>query len=303
MSNTNDINTTIKAGTIDSVFKEVTHAESLGLRNPAQLRLFHLKLDSDTFTDEGLYKCLRKNIGYYVYSRTRISKFKEDDDEASINMEALDLVREARDKNPDAFGNMLWEILLYAFFEEKLGAPKIFSKIELNSLSAGAPYDGIHLLKIDDDSFQMVFGTSNVEDQIDAAVDNAFSKIRASLNQSQNGIALVNDLIFSQSVDPVLAKALSTIITPDPNAPDVDSAYGIFLCYSVGLQKENRTVAEYKKLVEKKMVDDIHYCLPRITKYIDDYGLSNRSFYIYVVPLDDATEDKTVIMKKITGGV
>lgn len=52
------------------------------LRNPAQLRLFHLKLDGDTFIDEGLYKCLRRNIGYYVYSRTRIAKFKEDDDEA-----------------------------------------------------------------------------------------------------------------------------------------------------------------------------------------------------------------------------
>ena len=72
MSSNIDINTTIKPGTIDSVFKEVTHGESLGLRNAAQLRLFHLKLDGDTFTDEGLYKCLRRNIGYYVYSRSRI---------------------------------------------------------------------------------------------------------------------------------------------------------------------------------------------------------------------------------------
>lgn len=72
-----DINTTIKAGTIDSVFKEVTHSESLGLRNAAQLRLFHLKLDGDTFTNDGLYKCLRRNIGYYVYSRSRIAKFKK----------------------------------------------------------------------------------------------------------------------------------------------------------------------------------------------------------------------------------
>ena len=94
MSSTIDINTTIKAGTIDSVFKEVTHSESLGLRNPAQLRLFHLKLDGDTFTNEGLYKCLRKNIGQYVYSRTRIAKFKEDDDEASIGLEAMQLINE-----------------------------------------------------------------------------------------------------------------------------------------------------------------------------------------------------------------
>lgn len=106
-----DINTTIKAGTIDSVFKEVTHSESLGLRNTAQLRLFHLKLDGDTFTDEGLYRCLRKNIGQYVYSRTRIAKFKGDDDEYSIGLEAMQLVNEQKQKSSEKFGNMLGEIL------------------------------------------------------------------------------------------------------------------------------------------------------------------------------------------------
>lgn len=298
-----DINTTIKAGTIDSVFKEVMHSESLGLRNTAQLRLFHLKLDGDTFTNDGLYKCLRRNIGYYVYSRSRIAKFKKEDDEASINLEAMQLVKEQCQKAPKHFGNMLGEILLYAFFEEKLEAPKIFSKIELDTLTTDTIYDGVHLLKIDDESFQMVFGTSNVENQIDAAIDNAFSKIQSGLNQPKKGIPLVSELIFAQNADSVLADKLEKIITPSPDAPDVDSAYGIFLCYSLGLSKENRTVQEYKNLVEKKMVSDIKYSLPKIKKYITDCGLSSRSFYIYVVPLDDATEDKTTIMKKVTGGV
>ena len=196
MSSTIDINTTIKAGTIDSVFKKVTHSESLELRNPAQLCIFHLKLDGDTFTNEGLYKCLRKNIGQYVYSRTRIEKFKEEDDEASIGLEAMQLINDQRTKNPDSFGNTLGEILLYAFFEEKLGAPKIFSKIELDSLTSESFYDGIHLLKMDDTSFQMVFGTSYVEDQMDDAIDNVFLKIKNGLNQPKRGIALVNDLIL-----------------------------------------------------------------------------------------------------------
>lgn len=211
MSSTVDINTTIKAGTIDSAFKGVTHSEDLGLRNPVQLRFFHLKLDGDTFTDEGLDKCLRRNIGYYVYFRTRIAKFEEDDDEAGINLEAMQLIKEESKKSPDDFGNMLGEILLYAFFEEKLEAPKIFSKIELDKLSSNAFYDGVHLLKIEDDSFQMVFGTSNVENQIDAAIDNAFTKIKVGLNQPKNGIALVNDLIFAQSVDSVFIENLQKV--------------------------------------------------------------------------------------------
>lgn len=119
---------------------------------------------------------MRKNIGQYVYSRTRIAKFKEEDDEASIGIEAMQLINDQRTKKTDSFGNMLGEILQYAFIEEKLGAPKIFSKIELDSLTSESFYDGIHLLKMDDTSFQMVFGTSNVEDQMDDAIANAFLK-------------------------------------------------------------------------------------------------------------------------------
>lgn len=101
---------------------------------------------------------------------------------------------------------------------------------------------------------------------------------------------MVNDLVFVQSADAILADALSRIITPSPDAPDVDSAYGIFLCYSMGLDKSKYSIVEYKKKVEQKMVSDIQYCLPRIRKHIYDLGLSGRSFYMYVVPLDDATE-------------
>ncbi len=304
MSSAIDINTTITPGTIDSVFKEVTHSESLGLRNPAQLRLFHLKLDGDTFTDEGLYRCIRRNIGQYVYSRARIAKFKDDGDEFSIGLEAMELVREQKNKDPERFGNMLGEILLYAFFEEKLEAPKFFSKMELDSLQTGNAYDGIHLLKLDETSFQMVFGTAFTEDQIDDAVDSAFAKIKASLGKPNSGINLVSDLVFSQKVDDALADAYTRIITPEPGEPELylDSAYGIFLCYSIGLDKERYSVAEYRRLLEQKMVDDIRYSLPKIKQQISALGLSSRSFYIYVVPLDDATSDKVTIMNKVTGG-
>lgn len=298
----NIINSTIRVGSIDSVFKEVTHSETLGLRNPAQLRLFHLKLDGDSFSDEGLYRCLRRNIGQYVYSRSRIAKFKEDGDEYSIGLEAMQLINEQKDKDPEQFGNMLGDILLYAFFEEKLEAPKLFSKIELSSMVPESSYDGIHLLKIDDDSFQMVFGTSYLEDQIDDAVGNAFDKIRDSLSQHRKGITLVNDLIFSQNADDALVESLAKVITPSPSAPDVDTAYGIFLCYSIGLDKSKYSVVEYKKILEKKMVSDIQYCLPSIKQHINDLGLGSRSFYVFIVPLDNATEDKTTIMKKVTGG-
>jgi len=296
------IETTIKIGTIDSAFIEVTHSESLDLRNPAQLRLFHLKLDGVNFTDEGLYKCLRRNIGHYVFSRTRIEKFKCDGDEDSINMEAMQQVLNKKEGSPERFGNMLGEILLYAFFEEKLEAPKIFSKIEIDTQHPDSAYDGIHLLSFEDDAYQMVFGTSYIEDGIEDAINNAFEKIKKANCAGLKGIPLVSEMVFNQNADNKLAEKLSAIITPDPNAPILDSAYGIFICHSIGLDKTKYSNQEYRQLLENKMVSDMQFCIPQIKQLISDCGLDSHSFYIYAIPLDDATLDKTSIMNKVTGG-
>lgn len=303
LSSINGFGKTISDGAIDSVFTEVTHSESLGLRNPTQLRLFHLKVDGTNFTDDGLYKCLRRNIGQYVFSRTRIEKFRSDGDEYSIGLEAMQVISEAQKKNPETFGNMLGEILLYAFFEEKLNAPKIFSKVELNAQQPDSAYDGIHLLELSSISFQMVLGTSYMNDVLEDAVDNAFDKIKKSKSAPLNGIPLVSEMLFERNVDTKLAEQLAGIITPDPSAPSLDTAYGIFLCHSVGLDKSLYDSVTYRMLLETKMVDDIKHALPKIQQLINSNGLSGHSFYIYVVPLDDATADKTIIMNKVTGGV
>ena len=78
-----------------------------------------------------------------------------------------------------------------------------------------------------------------------------------------------------------------------------DSAFGVFVGYSLGLDKSKYTAQEYRDMIEKKMDADILYYAPQIRDRINKMGLQNRSFYIYVLPLDDAEEDKKSIMKKI----
>lgn len=302
MSGESELKKTITEGAIDSVFVEVTHSETLGLRNPSQLRLFHLKLDGVSFTDEGLYKCLRKNIGQYVFSRTEIKRFEDDGDAYSVALEAMQRVIDQKGKAPDEFGNMLGEILLYAFFEEKLDAPKIFSKMELNAQGAGAVYDGVHLLKLSDDDFQVVFGISKLEDGPEETVKNAFEKLKKANSAKTKGIPLVCELLFDKHVDDSLAAQLDYVISPRPTTASSDTAYGIFLCYSIGLDKDKYDNATYKRLVESKMIGDLKYVMPEIQKGIADCGLTSRSVYIYIVPLDNATEDKNSIMNKIVGG-
>ena len=163
-------------------------------------------------------------------------------------------------------------------------------------------YDGVHLLKLTDDAFQVVFGISRLEDGPEEAVENAFEKLKKANAAPSKGIPLVCELLFNRHVDDALAAQLDYVISPRPSSASSDTAYGIFLCYSIGLDKDKYDNATYKRLVESKMVNDLKYVLQKIQKGIADCGLTSRSVYVYIVPLDNATEDKTSIMNKIVGG-
>lgn len=47
------------------------------------------------------------------------------------------------------------------------------------------------------------------------------------------------------------------------------------------------------------MTSDISHALPAIKDKIKGLGLTNRSFYVYILPFDDAEDDKKSIMQKI----
>lgn len=111
---------------------------------------------------------------------------------------------------------------------------------------------------------------------------------------------LINSTIFELPEDDPVVRELRPIIKPEPNKQvNRDSAFGVFVGYSLGLDKSKYTAQEYRDMIEKKMDADILYYAPQIRDRINKMGLQNRSFYIYVLPLDDAEEDKKSIMKKI----
>lgn len=66
---------TLRGKHFDEVFTEVTHTETLGLKNPEQLRLFHLNVNNNAFLSDKLEQFLRRNIGLYVFSRAQIEEY------------------------------------------------------------------------------------------------------------------------------------------------------------------------------------------------------------------------------------
>lgn len=297
---------TLKGDAFDNIFNEVSHAENLNLRNPHALRLFHLDVVNYGFSQKELLKFLRKNIGRYVYSRAKLEQFKLDDDVEGVRDEALRVMRHTGSPDEKGTGNELGEMLLYAFLEEKLDAPKLLSKVEL--LTGAKQYnsqcDSIHMHFVDTAGgvayYQMVFGTSSVIGDLKGAIDAAFEGVVKIENRGDDEVELVEHTFLTQNVPARDVDFIRSILIPTPGGNTAyDTAYGIFLGYSIGLEAGTRTAPEYRAAVNKKMERDIQEYAQYIRKKIDEFGLSNRSFYFYLMPLTDAEKEKREIMQSI----
>lgn len=94
----------------------------------AQVRLFHLNVNSAQFSYTQLWKYLRRNIGSYVFSRALVQRYADAGDTTMIALEAVEQLRENINTR-----HALGEMMLHLFPENVLHAPKVLSKFEIGT--------------------------------------------------------------------------------------------------------------------------------------------------------------------------
>ncbi len=299
---------TLKKG-FDGVFTEVTHTESLGLRNPNELRIFHLDVANNAFSFDALHDFLIKNIGRYVFSRARMEQFEIEGDTESVGLRAIHLLQNAYKMDEKWIDEDLGDVMLYVFLEQILDAPKLFSKIELAAFGDQGVLHcgGVHLLSLGNTgptpSYQMVFGKSNIIGDLQDAIDNAFESLVEIRDNTSSELKIVESTIFSQSYDPQTTDFLKSIIVPSKNInATVDRAFGVFLGYSIGLNPDNYSNTEFRNEVMRKMDIDIKAHVAYIIEKIKETKLGAHSFYFYILPFNDADGEKRNIMDTLLNG-
>jgi hypothetical protein len=303
------INKTIKEKNFSGVFTEVKHPETLKLRNKNELRVFHLNMSNCQFSDRELKKFLLCNIGRYVYSRAELEQFVLDDDVESIGMTALAKLKKYGG-NEQLTGDALGDMILYAFLEQVLNAPKIMSKIELTTSAShyGSKSDGIHLLALDDGVgqpyHQLVFGASHIIGDLSEAINEAMDAVKKIKDDPSAELNVVDSTLFGRVFDNSTAEYMKKLIVPSKGgASAIDHAYGVFLGYSLGIDASTLSNPQYRVEAVKKMQEDIKTATPYITDKINKMGMSGYSFYYYVLPFNDAPNEKQKIVSDLlTGG-
>lgn len=298
---------TLKEAGFDDIFTEVEHTESLGLKNPNQLRMFHLDVANNTFSFNAMHDFLISNIGRYVFSRAKMEQFRIVDNLEAVGAKAIGLLRKASKMDESWISEELGDILLYVFLEQILGAPKLFSRIELldygnTALNGG----GVHLLPLGEDgaapAYQMIFGKSHIIGDLQDAVDSAFTSLISIRDNAVQELHVVESTVFSQSFDPETAEQLKSIIIPSKKRFNVDKAFGIFLGYSLGLDAKNYSNAEFRVELARKMDTDIKAHAAYITRKINEAGMGTHSFYFYILPFNDADSEKKSVMAALLEG-
>ena len=296
---------TLPEGVTKKIFHEVRHSEDLGLKNPCQLRLFYLDITNTKFSYTSLKDFLIDCVGYYVFDRAEIKKLEDEGHIHSIGWRAIRKMLQNGAVDQQGTGNELSVILLYAFLEDVLGAPKLFSKIELSAIDK-IHSDGVHLLPMpdDDDYYQMVFGTSNIVGDLGDAVDKAFTALSKIVNEEENEARLVSTSFLKQRFDDKKTEDyfMSILQPSEERVSRPETAFGIFLGYSIDLQKGKYTNREYPGIVAQKIEMDIRSVVDDIKQKINELGMNSYSFYIYVLPMDEAETDKKAIMQDLLIG-
>lgn len=295
-----------------NAIEQFKHIKCLSIsKNPddGSLDLFLLPINGRNFDYNCVSENLIESVADYALSWENKEKYKD---------KAMTLSRKAREKFKDYEKNTgeLGELLLFCFLEGHLGAPKILTKLELKTSSElyvnGS--DGVHLKKVSNQRYHLIFGESKTYKDLSSAFEKAFQSISEFKNElnskgeSKSGIAFEKGLI-SRNIEHIVfddedEEILNLLLYPENRAnPKIklDDAFSIFVGYEIDISKEQEecTNDEFPKKIEEKIISQIQKYKDKINDLIKKYKLLGYTFYIFMMPFTDIDESRKKILKRV----
>ncbi|MGL6185837.1 MAG: HamA C-terminal domain-containing protein [Clostridium chrysemydis] len=275
------------------------------------LNLYSLKISNKKFNYDLLINDL---VDRLITFCTCSKKYKEDIKENKIGQlskESRKLFREYNkntneSKLKETRDGELGELMLYSFAESHLNAPKLLTKMRFKT-STKDPVkrsDGIHLLKVDDDCFEIVYGESKLYKDLTGGVSAAFSSINEFINRDNNNItdeyAFLIDNIESEFSDKEF-ELVKDIIIPNEKGIDIDNSFAIFVGFEININfdKDSLNGCEFRKRLQGNIKIEVTNKINYIQSKINEYELNDYNFYIYFVPFTNLNESKVMILEEI----
>jgi hypothetical protein len=301
-----ELNPSIDVSFLD-LFQNEIECEVEGTNSKLNLRI--LRIENNQFCYPALVKKLSNAILSFSLSRKEFQDFEKDKRYGEMNEKALSRLRDYKVNDGEA-----GEILLYCFLESHLKAPKILTKLEIKTSSNDyvKGSDGIHILKLDKNKFQLIFGESKLEASLTNSLSSAFKSIHDFVNRDKNNIdyevGLINSQLCKEALSEESYQFIKSIIFPSANIPEPiekDNAFAIFAGFEINTSEEERKLKndEFRKLVISRVKNEVELRKAHIKKKITEYKLYNFMFYLYAFPFVDLDKTRKKIIQDLINPV
>ncbi len=291
----------IKEDFLDLFYHDI---KSQKLHNNNTLELFTLKVKNNAFSYDELVGELGNKLHYFALSRKQIQQLKKED---RLN----DLIKSSKSKlrAHNVNEGELGEILLYCLLESHLNAPKILTKLELktaaNDYVKGA--DGVHLLKINENDYQLIFGESKLEAKFQDGIYSAFDSIKKLLQTDGKlnfEMDLINSELIKEAYDESSYHILKSIIIPSAKQDQkyLDYSFGIFLGFDISIKDEDKNLSnsEFRIKIREEIKNEVLSTINSLDFQLKKTDFSGYKFYVYTIPFSDLAIKRKEIIKKLT---
>lgn len=298
-----DLKTQVKKDFLNLFYHELVNSELKECNS--KLNLFILKIENNQFIYSQLINELYDSIITYALSRKELENLK-DSIGGKRYVKAIDRLRNYT-TNDGEFG----EIMLYCLLESHLDAPKIFTKLELKTSSndyvKGA--DGIHLLKLKENKFQLIFGESKLIDNLTTCLSEAFKSIKDFIKRDKNNIYdeinLLDSHLTQESYSEDMLEYLRRIIVPTKNSDTdltKDNAFGIFATFDLKIDDAVKKMSndDFREYVRGKVKSEVTKRFQHIKDKIKEYELYGYDFYIYILPFTELDSTRKKVIEDLT---
>src|SRR5260221_8020636 len=268
-----DLTTSITGSFLDLFYNDM-ECEVENTHSRLNLRI--LKIENNQFCYSDLVRELSNAIISFSLSRKELLDFEKDKRYGEMNTKALSRLRDYKVNDGEA-----GEILLYCFFESHLKAPKILTKLELKTSSNDyvKGSDGIHLLKINANQFQLIFGESKLEASLTDSLSSAFKSISEFINRDKNNIdyemGLINSQLCKEALDEDAYQYVKSIIYPSANQVNPiqkDNAFAIFAGFDIAMSDAEKKLKneEFRTLIRERIKKEVEKRKDHIKKKITE---------------------------------
>ncbi|WP_404331614.1 DUF1837 domain-containing protein [Mesobacillus maritimus] len=293
------LETKISTDFLNLFYHEIKDFEVPGCSS--KINLFTLRIENNQFTYHQLVKNLTHCIVPFCLSNKELEEFKNN---YGIFVIAVEKLRDYESNDGE-----LGEILLFCLLESHLRAPKIMTKMELktstNDYVKGS--DGVHLLKIDEQNYQLIFGESKLNGDYQKGLYQAFKSINDFITRKNNNInheiGLINTHLQRESVSEEMYKFLKRIIIPSAADEELnkDNAFGIFVGFDLKLDPTMVKLpnSDFRRKVRQQIKETVEKEINYIEKKINDYNLFGYTFYVYTIPFINLDETRKRVIKNL----